>query len=60
MSPESDCIPSRGSMAMSSESDCIPSRGSSQVYLNVSSLREETGGLQEGLDTLILFYILCI
>lgn len=45
---------------LSLESDSAPGRGSSQVYLNVSLLREETGSLQEGLATLILFCILSV
>lgn len=40
---------------LSPDSDCIPGGGSNQVYLNVSLLRKETGGLQDSLATLILF-----
>lgn len=46
---------------LSPESDCIPGRGSSQFYLNVSLLREETGGLQFSLATLLfILYFICL
>lgn len=40
---------------LSPEGEFVPGRRSNQVYLNVKLLREKTGGLQEGLATLILF-----
>lgn len=45
---------------LSPESACIPGRRRNQVYLNISLLKEEAGGLEENLAILILLYILSI